>query len=70
MPIPTPVTVPEVPIVITPDTPVVQVPPAVTSLSELDEPRQAFSVPVIAATTGSAFTVTIAVALHPVTGSE
>lgn len=68
VPAATPVTIPVLLTVAIPVELLVQVPPPVASESVTVPPIQTFAVPVIEATTGSAFTVNIAVAVfeHPV----
>jgi len=62
----TPVTTPEVLTVAMEVLPLVHVPPGVASNKEPVAPTHAVAVPVMAPTTGSAFTVTGAVLVHPV----
>ena len=65
VPAATPVTMPDVPIVATPVLLLAHVPPLVVEDRVVVDPAHTEVVPVIAA--GSAFTVTIAVLLHPLT---
>ena len=65
VPAATPVTMPDVPIVATPVLLLAHVPPLVIEDRVVVDPAHTVVVPVIAA--GSAFTVTVAVLLHPLT---
>ena len=65
VPAATPVTIPDVPIVATPVLLLAHVPPLVVEDRVVVDPAHTEVVPVIAA--GSAFTVTVAVLLHPLT---
>ena len=62
MPALIPVTVPEVPTLAVPALTLLQVPPVVASVREVDNPEQTDNVPDIAPTDGATFTETIAVA--------
>ena len=69
MPLDTPVTSPEVPIVATPVLTLLHVPPGVASVNVVDEVGQIINDPVVPIAAGNGFTVTVLVAAQPVPDS-